>query len=110
MNIKHPVITNVKSILCICGAITALVLGQQSTFAAPPALHTVGNKVADMKGRTVRLQGVNVPSLDWDPAGERVLESIDVALSSWNANNMHTPDPGFLVRLPQRAKVNANGK
>jgi aryl-phospho-beta-D-glucosidase BglC (GH1 family) len=91
MNIKHPVITNVKSILCICGAITALVLGQQSTLAAPPALHTVGNKLADTKGSTVRLQGVNVPSLDWDPAGERVLESIDVALTNWNANIIRIP-------------------
>jgi hypothetical protein len=61
MNIKHPVITNVKSILCICGAITALVLGQQSTFAAPPALHTVGNKLAD----TI---GIRQASAFWSPS------------------------------------------
>ena len=91
MKFNYPSTTHLKSALILSGTLISFLLSQQTTFAAPPALKTVGNKVVDAKGKTVRLQGVNVPSLDWDPAGERVLASIDVALTKWNANIIRIP-------------------
>lgn len=61
------------------------------SVAAPPQLHVTGNHLEDTRGRTVRLQGVNIPSLDWNPEGEHILESIDVALSTWNAKVIRIP-------------------
>ena len=59
--------------------------------ASPPPLHTEGNRVCGPDGRPVRLEGVNVASLEWANEGERVVESLGVAYDRWNCN---------LVRLP----------
>ena len=83
--------TDIRALFTVLGPAVAMLCGQQPVNAAPPALHTVGNKVVNAKGKIVRLQGVNVPSLDWDPAGEHVLESIDVAFTQWNANIVRIP-------------------
>ncbi len=56
-----------------------------------PALQTEGNRIIDDNGEQVWLQGVNVPSLEWNPDGEHVISSILVAVNDWNAN---------LIRLP----------
>ena len=59
--------------------------------AAPPPLHVAGTCLEDDKGRVVRLQGVNVPSLEWTNRGDNVLQSIRVAADTWHAS---------LIRLP----------
>lgn len=60
-------------------------------IAAPPALHIAKTALKDRGGRVVRLQGVNIPSLDWSDAGEHLTESIDVALNVWRANIIRLP-------------------
>lgn len=77
-----------SSLVVIVGALVCL---SATSFAAPSALKVVGNQIQDATGRTVRLRGVNVPSLDWSPVGENVLQSIDVALGPWNANVIRVP-------------------
>ncbi|MEI7578094.1 MAG: cellulase family glycosylhydrolase [Armatimonadota bacterium] len=59
--------------------------------SAQAGLRVVGKQLRDAKGNLVRLQGVNVPSLDWSPVGEHVMESIDVAIDGWNANIIRIP-------------------
>jgi hypothetical protein len=58
---------------------------------ASEGLRVVGNQLRDSSGNVVRLQGVNVPSLDWSPVGEHVMESIDVAIDKWNSNIVRIP-------------------
>ncbi len=57
----------------------------------PPMLRVTGNQVHDDKGNAVWLQGLNVPSLEWNPGGERVLQSIEVAIKDWNAKIIRLP-------------------
>ncbi len=59
--------------------------------AAPVPLHVVGNHLEDSAGHRVRLQGVNLPSLEWSEAGDHLFESLDVAMEGWGAR---------LIRLP----------
>lgn len=60
----------------------------------PEQLHVVGNQVQTLSGKTVWLQGVNVPSLEWSTRGDNVLRSITVAIDDWKAN---------IIRLPVHA-------
>jgi hypothetical protein len=62
-----------------------------TTIAAPPVLHVDGNKLKDPAGQVVRLEGVNIPSLDWSISGENVLQSIDRATEGWNASIIRIP-------------------
>jgi len=71
--------------------IVVLLMGAQLCMAEPPALHVDGNKLRDGNGRPVRLQGVNIPSLDWSNTGEHLTQSVDTALKDWKAT---------LIRLP----------
>ncbi len=59
--------------------------------SAAQGLRVVGNQLRDSSGNVVRLQGVNVPSLDWSPTGENVMQSIDVAIDDWKANVIRIP-------------------
>lgn len=59
--------------------------------AAPPMLHVKGNRLETAAGKTVRLQGVNVPSLEWSDGGDHVLQSVDMALTGWHANVIRLP-------------------
>jgi hypothetical protein len=54
-------------------------------------LHTVGNHLADASGQTMRLTGVNIPSLDWSSTGEHLSTSVPEALNNWNANVIRLP-------------------
>src|SRR5438552_2888833 len=60
-------------------------------FAAPPAIHVVGNKLQTDSGQAIILQGVNIPSLEWSNTGERVQESIREVAISWNVNVVRIP-------------------
>ncbi|HSI08102.1 MAG TPA: cellulase family glycosylhydrolase, partial [Rariglobus sp.] len=54
-------------------------------------LKVSGNKLVNDQGRTVILQGVNVPSLEWSARGEQVNRSAKVALVDWKANVIRVP-------------------
>ncbi len=60
-------------------------------LAAPPPLHVAGTHLKNDKGRIVRLQGVNIPSLEWSSTGENVLKSVAVAAGGWHANIIRLP-------------------
>jgi hypothetical protein len=55
-----------------------------------PALKVVGNRLKTADGRVVRLQGVNIPGLEWDE-WQHLMASLKVAVGDWKAN---------IVRLP----------
>jgi aryl-phospho-beta-D-glucosidase BglC (GH1 family) len=55
-----------------------------------PNLHVEGNQLVE-NGQVVRLQGLNVPSLEWSNTGEFVFRSARVALEEWNANCVRLP-------------------
>ena len=76
-----------RSLLLAC----ALALCSRAALAAPPTLHIDGTHLKDDKGKIVRLQGVNVPSLDWSNTGDHLTASVDAAMKDWNAR---------LIRLP----------
>ncbi|MFZ4508998.1 MAG: glycoside hydrolase family 5 protein [Fimbriimonas sp.] len=75
-----------RSVVCLVGFGLTMIAAAQ-----PSSLRVVGNKIRDQKGNVVRLQGVNVPSLDWSPTGENVMQSIDVAIDDWKANIIRIP-------------------
>jgi len=54
-------------------------------------LKVSGNKLVTATGETVRLQGVNVCSLEWSAKGEQVERSVKVALKEWKANAIRLP-------------------
>lgn len=55
-------------------------------------LKVQGNKVVNAAtGETVRLAGVNVPSLEWYATGEHVYTSVAEACDNWNANVIRLP-------------------
>jgi aryl-phospho-beta-D-glucosidase BglC (GH1 family) len=56
----------------------------------PPPLHVEGTKVKTPDGEVVRLQGLNVPGLEWGP-GEHLLDSVDAAVGDWGANAIRLP-------------------
>lgn len=74
----------VRCALCLC-------LGAALPSSAQPELHVVGNQIVDASGEAVWLQGVNIPSLEWTPTGEHVLESVDVATADWGCSILRLP-------------------
>jgi endoglucanase len=86
----------------------------QRMLGLPPKteeLKVSGNRLVTAKGTAVRLQGVNVPSLEWSAKGENILQSIKVALVDWKANVVRLPvHPGFWLgqgKPPQSTSNNA---
>jgi hypothetical protein len=71
--------------------IALLLLMSSFAWAAPPQLHVDGNKIKDTDGNIVRLQGVNVPSMEWRADGDHVLQSVDEAIDNWHANFIRLP-------------------
>jgi hypothetical protein len=57
----------------------------------PVALHVQGNQIMDAANNLVILTGVNIDSLEWNPAGERVMRNTLVAIDDWKSH---------LIRLP----------
>lgn len=64
---------------------------EPTNYVAPPELKVVDNQIRDGNGKTVWLQGVNVPSLEWMPEGEHVLQSIREAVGNWKASVIRLP-------------------
>lgn len=59
---------------------------------ALPALHVAGRELKTADGRVVRLQGVNIASLEWSNAGDReLLRSAQVAANDWHCNALRLP-------------------
>ncbi len=52
----------------------------------PPPLHVAGNQLQTPEGRSVWLQGLALPSMEWSAGGENILKSIEVGLTGWRAN------------------------
>jgi hypothetical protein len=59
--------------------------------AGPPLLAVAGNRLKTPAGDVVRLQGVNIASLEWTSKGENVLRSLTVAIDDWGANVVRLP-------------------
>ncbi|MBK8094550.1 MAG: cellulase family glycosylhydrolase [Verrucomicrobiaceae bacterium] len=59
--------------------------------AWPQPLHVEGRHVLNADGKPVRLQGVNVISLEWNPDGEQVMKACLVAIEQWKANIIRLP-------------------
>tara|TARA_R100000027_G_scaffold2734_9_gene2706 strand:- start:7137 stop:9299 length:2163 start_codon:yes stop_codon:yes gene_type:complete len=57
----------------------------------PLPIQVDGNRLRNSEGEEVWLQGVNVASMEWNPAGENVLKSIQVAIDEWGANCIRLP-------------------
>jgi len=69
----------------------------QRLLGLPPVTKEIrvsGNRLVAKDGGDVRLQGVNVPSLEWSPKGENVNRSIKVAVREWKANAIRLPVSG----------------
>ena len=71
--------------------VAVMALSTSPAVAAPPALHVVGNRLVTAQGRMVRLQGVNVPSLEWSDGGDHLLQSVAAATDGWHANAIRLP-------------------
>ncbi len=78
----------------VCG-LTAVFIGltlAAPAHALPPRLHVAGTHLENDKGETVRLQGVNIASLEWSNLGDpQLMRSVQTALHQWNA---------AIIRLP----------
>lgn len=60
---------------------------------APAELRTAGNQLRTADGKTVWLQGLSVPSLEWLEGGDHILQSLATGIDDWKAN---------IIRLPVR--------
>lgn len=57
----------------------------------PKELHVVGNQIKDADGKTIWLQGVAIPSMEWTSTGEHITRSVEIAITEWNANCIRLP-------------------
>lgn len=61
--------------------------------ALPPELHVKGNKITTLEGKEVWLQGLCLDSMEWAGKGEKIEQSVPVAIEQWKSN---------VIRLPVR--------
>ncbi|WP_395749131.1 glycoside hydrolase family 5 protein [Prosthecobacter sp.] len=52
----------------------------------PPPLHVAGNQLQTPAGKSVWLQGLALPSMEWSAGGENILKSIETGLTEWKAS------------------------
>lgn len=50
-----------------------------------------GNKVRNEEGKALWLQGLAIPSLEWDPQGNQMNFAFDQAIHDWHANIIRMP-------------------
>ena len=56
-----------------------------------PELHVEGNQIQTKDRKAVWLQGLCVDSMEWSAAGEKIQESIAVAIDQWKSNVIRLP-------------------
>ena len=54
-------------------------------------LKVKGNRLVDQTGKEIWLQGLAIPSMEWNPKGEHIKESFVKAVKDWNANCIRLP-------------------
>lgn len=59
----------------------------------PPELRVEGNKIVTVDGKEVWLQGLCLDSMEWAGKGEKLEQSVPVAIEQWKSN---------VIRLPVR--------
>lgn len=81
-----------------------VVLAKQDSW--PRELRVAGNQLEAPDRKAVWLQGLCVDSLEWSAAGERVQQSIPVAIEQWKANVIRLPvrDDFWFGRGPHQGK------
>jgi endoglucanase len=94
----RPATTALRLILVLaCASVTLLTTPPVSPAAergakdGPPPLKVAGNQLQTPNGKVVRLQGVNIASLEWTARGDHVLQSVGVAIDQWGANAIRLP-------------------
>ncbi len=70
---------------------TSAIVPAPPTEKLPPELHVDGNRLKTADGKEVWLQGLCVDSLEWSATGERVVQSIGVAIDDWKATCIRLP-------------------
>lgn len=71
--------------------IPSATLTVSNSAALPPELHVAGNHLETKDGKTVWLQGLCVDSLQWSAGGEKLQQSIPVAIEQWKASVIRLP-------------------
>jgi hypothetical protein len=67
-------------VVFLAGATGAAGPVEPTATMGTPVLKVEGNRLKTLQGATVRLQGVNIASLEWTSTGEHVIESLSVAI------------------------------
>jgi aryl-phospho-beta-D-glucosidase BglC (GH1 family) len=78
-------------ILVLAHGTAACLAKEPSAKVGPPPLKVEGNQLKTPDGKVVRLQGVNIASLEWTARGDHVLQSVGVAIDQWGSNAIRLP-------------------
>jgi len=78
---------------------------EPTAYIPPPELKASGNQIKTVDGQVMVLRGVNVPSLDWMPEGDHVLQSVRVAVGDWKSKIIRLPvnDEFWFGRGPRQS-------
>jgi aryl-phospho-beta-D-glucosidase BglC (GH1 family) len=93
MTLRRIIASASLALLCsLTGAIAKTPQTPARPYPTPPALHVKGNELLTPQGMPVRLQGVNIASLEWSNEGDaKILESVRVAIDDWHSNAIRLP-------------------
>ncbi len=88
---KLPGVLLTAVLLLLAGGLTAWSAVEPTATGGPPSLKVAGNRLKTSEGAAVRLEGVNIASLEWKAQGDNVLKSVAVAIDDWGANIIRLP-------------------
>jgi len=57
----------------------------------PPELRVKGNKIVTVEGKEIWLQGLCLDSMEWAGKGEKLEQSVPVAIEQWHSNTIRLP-------------------
>lgn len=57
----------------------------------PKELKVVGNRIHNVDGENIWLQGLSIPSLEWSETGDNIHTSIVIGIDEWKANAIRLP-------------------
>ena len=84
--------TMARAVFASAFLLTGLIaMNANRSAAAPPQLRVSGDHLVNTSNATVRLKGVNIPSLEWSNGGENVINSVNVAIDTWKAKVIRLP-------------------